>query len=100
MPPPRTEGRKYNNCKQEPDTSVLDRDVNTKLKRLDPQLEVGEVIIPDGTLRYHVRYATNKAMKRGLSSIIYLKYFTQGKTKTLTTELYRVYIEKLITLRD
>ena len=67
MPPPRTAGREYNNCKQDPDTSVIDRAVNTKLKRLDPQLAVGEVIIPDGTFLDHVRYTKDEAKKRGVS---------------------------------
>ena len=57
-------------------------------------------MIPDETLRYHVRYAKDKAKKKGVSSIIYLKDFSQGETKTITSELDRVYMQKLITLCD
>ena len=78
----------------------MDRADEAKLKGLDPQLAAGEIIIPDGTLRDHVRYAKDEANKRGVSSIIYLKDFARGETKTITTELDRFYIHKLITLRD
>ena len=100
MPPPRTAGRKYTNWKQETAKYALARSVEEKLKGLDQQLSVGEIIIPDVNLRDHVRYAKDEAKKMGVSSIIYLKYFTRGETKTLTTELDLVYIQQLITLRD
>ena len=57
MPLQRTAGRKYTNWKQEPVKSALARDIEEKLKGLDPQLTAGEIIIPYGTLRDHVRYA-------------------------------------------
>ena len=79
MPPPRTAGRKYTNWKQEPAKSALARAVEAKLKGLDPQLAAGGIIIPDRNLQDHVRYAGDKANKRGLSSIICLKDFTRGK---------------------
>ena len=66
MPPPRTAGRKYTNWKQESDKSSLDCSVEANLKGLDPQLSTGEIIIPDGTLQDHVRYAKDKAKKRGV----------------------------------
>ena len=50
IPPPRTSGRNYTNWKQEPVKYALARDVEAKLKGLDPQLSAGEIIIPDGTL--------------------------------------------------
>ena len=67
MPLPRITGRNYTNWKQEPDKSALACSVEAKLKGLDPQLSAGEIIIPDGTLQDHVRYAKNKANKRGVS---------------------------------
>ena len=100
MHPPITSGRKYTNWKQDPTKSALARDVEAKLKGIGRQLSAGEIIIPDGTLQDHVRYTKDKAKKRGVQLIIYLKYFAQGETKTLTTELDRVYIQQLITLCD
>ena len=55
IPLPRTVGRKYTNWKHDPTKSAPARAVEAKLKGLDPQLSVGEIIIPDGTLRDHVR---------------------------------------------
>ena len=73
----------------------MDRADEAKLKVLDPQLAAGDIIIPDGTLRDHVRYVKDEANKRGVSSIIYLKDFARGETKTITTELDRFYIQRL-----
>ena len=67
MSPPRNEGEKYTNWKQEPNKYALAGDIEAKLKGLDPQLSAGDIIIPDGTLQDHVRYAKNKANKRGVS---------------------------------
>ena len=57
MSPPRTAGRKYTNWKQETAKSAMARAAEAKLKILYPQLLAGGIIIPDGTLQYHVRYA-------------------------------------------
>ena len=57
MPPPITAGRKYTNWIQDPAKSALARAVEAKLKVLDPQLSVREIIITDGNLRDHVIYA-------------------------------------------
>ena len=65
MPLTITAGRKYTNWKQEPAKSALDRSVEAKLTGLDPQLAAGEIIIPDGNLRDHVRYAKYEAKKKG-----------------------------------
>ena len=100
MPPPRTSGRKYTSCKHEPAKSALAHAVEAKIKVLDTQLSAGDIIIPDGTLQYYVRYAKEKAKKRGVSLIVYLKDFTRGGKIMLTNELDRVYIQQLITLRD
>ena len=54
--PPKTAGRKYTNWKQEPAKYILACAVEGKLKGLDPQLAAEVIIIPDGTLRDHVRY--------------------------------------------
>ena len=99
-PPPITAGRKYTNCNQDPAKYALALAVEEKLKVIDPPLSAGEIIIPDGTLRDHVRYSMEEAKKRGVSYIIYLKDFARGETKTPTTELDRVYIQQLITLHD
>ena len=98
MPLPKNVGRMYTNWKQEPAKFALARSIEVKLKVLDPQLEAGDVIIPDRTLLYHVRYSKEEAKKRGVSFIIYLNYSARGKTKTLTAELDRIYIQQLITL--
>ena len=66
-PQPRTPGKKYTNWKQEPVKSALDFAIEEKLKGLDPQLSAGGIIIPDATLRDHVRYAKDEAKKRGVS---------------------------------
>ena len=66
-PPPRTSGRMYTNWKQEPAKYALARAVEKKLKVLDPQLAAGEIMITYGTLRDHVKYAKEKAKKRGVS---------------------------------
>ena len=99
-PPPRTAGRKYTKCKQEPAKSAPACAIEAEPEGLDPQLAAEDIIIPYGTLWDHVRYAKDKEKKRGVSSIIYLKDFTRGETKMITTDLYRVYIQKLITLCD
>ena len=100
MPPSRTVSRKYTNWKHEPAKYLLARAVESKPKGLDPRLAAGDIIIPYGNLQDHVRYAKDKANIRGVSSIIYMKDFTRGETKTLATELDRVYIQQLITLKD
>ena len=100
MPPPRTVGGKYTNWKHEPAKSALARDVEAKLKVLYPQLSAGEIIIPDENFKDHVRYAMDKAKKKRVLLIIYLKDFSRGETKTITTELDRFYMQQLITLRD
>ena len=69
------------------------RSVEAKLTGLDTQLEVGNIIIPDGTLQYHVRYAKYEANNNGVSLI-----FHEGETKMFTTKLYRVNIQQLIPL--
>ena len=75
--------------------------VEAKVRGLDPQLAAGETIIPCGTLRDHVKYATEEAKKKGVSAIVYLSDFERSKeTKMLTTVLERLYIQELITLRD
>ena len=100
IPLPRTVDRKYTNWKQEPAKSALACAVEAKLKGLDPQLTAWGIIIPDGTFQDNVRYAKYETKKRRVSSIIYLKYFARGETKTLTTELDRVYTQQSITLCD
>ena len=55
MPFPRTAGRKNTNRKHEPYKSALDHAAEEILKGLDPQLAAGEIIVPDGNLRDHVR---------------------------------------------
>ena len=77
--PPITAVRKYTNWKQDPEKSALAHDVEAKLKGLDPKLSAGEIIIPYGTLRDHVRYAKEETKNRGVSLIIYLKDFARGK---------------------
>ena len=47
-----------------------------------------------------MRYAKDEVKKRRLSLILYLKDFSRGETKTLTTDFDHVYIQQLITLRD
>ena len=81
IPPPRTSGRKYANWKQDTVKSVLVRSVEAKLKVLDTQLSAGGVIIPDGTLQDHVRYAKEKSKKRGLSSITTWRISRERKQK-------------------
>ena len=93
MPLTITAGRKYTNWKQEPGKSKLARSVEAKLTGLDTQLAVGNIIIPDGTLQYHVRYAKYEANNNGVSLI-----FHEGETKMFTTKLYRVNIQQLIPL--
>ena len=60
MYPPRTAGRNYTNWKLKPAKYALSRSIKAKLKVLDPQLASGGVIIPDGNLQDHVRYAKDK----------------------------------------
>ena len=75
-PPTITAGRKYTNWKQDPAKSALECDVEEKLKGLDTQLASGEIIITDGSLQDHARYAKGEANNMWVSLIIYLKYFS------------------------
>ena len=78
---------------------MLACDVEAKLKVLDQQLASGDIIIPGGAIRDRIKSAKVEAEKLGVSSLLYLKDFCcTEKTKILTSELYRDYIQELITL--
>ena len=98
-PKPTTCKSKYKNWKVEPFKSALARAVEEKLKGLDPQLVSGDVIIPGGTIRDHIKSVKAEAEKLGVLSLLYLKDFCRTEnTKMITSELDRDYIQELITL--
>ena len=98
---PTTRKIKYSNWKVEPFKSALARAVEEKLTGLEPQLSVGDIIIPGGTIRDCIKSIKAEAADMGVSSLLYLKDSCRTeKTKMMTSKLDCDYIQEQITLRD
>ena len=70
-----------------------------KLKRLDPQLVAGEIIIHEATLWKHVKTTKAAVVEIGMMDIFYQMDFARhGHGKILTSELDRNYTKQLIVL--
>lgn len=103
----------YSDWTSEPFKSALNRAVIAKMQGLEPQLAVGEVIIPQSTLRRAVgKFEKEKAelvlVDDNNEEYAYLARFNRASVKEennknypgLTTPSDRDFLQKLITLHD